>query len=244
MHSLHPLIVEARSKLFPARNAYMRLRLRARAGEEVKSVDNEGHPSKTPGPGKREHVVKTGQTLESTSKVEVVGESTVAERETDLVMAANELMSVTRAILLVNADHGSAWNARKVVIEDRSFRDLQEEIKLLNLVLTKHSKSSNAWAHRRWCWCRAQEEEDRMGGETREKVFTVHRELQLCERVAELYPKNYYAWTQRTWVVLNHFRHCSDARVAWSLPREKESWRRNWPLLRGGSPSTYPTILH
>lgn len=26
--------------------------------------------------------------------------------------------------------------------------------------------------------------------------------LQVCQRVAELYPKNYYAWTQRSWVVL------------------------------------------
>lgn len=26
--------------------------------------------------------------------------------------------------------------------------------------------------------------------------------MQVCERVAELYPKNYYAWTQRSWVVL------------------------------------------
>lgn len=25
---------------------------------------------------------------------------------------------------------------------------------------------------------------------------------QVCERVADLYPKNYYAWTQRSWVVL------------------------------------------
>lgn len=25
---------------------------------------------------------------------------------------------------------------------------------------------------------------------------------QVCQRVAELYPKNYYAWTQRSWVVL------------------------------------------
>lgn len=24
----------------------------------------------------------------------------------------------------------------------------------------------------------------------------------VCRRVAELYPKNYYAWTQRSWVVL------------------------------------------
>lgn len=26
--------------------------------------------------------------------------------------------------------------------------------------------------------------------------------IQVCERVAELYPKNYYAWTQRSWVIL------------------------------------------
>lgn len=26
--------------------------------------------------------------------------------------------------------------------------------------------------------------------------------LKVCQRVADLYPKNYYAWTQRSWVVL------------------------------------------
>lgn len=29
---------------------------------------------------------------------------------------------------------------------------------------------------------------------------------QVCQRVAELYPKNYYAWTQRSWVVLRAVR--------------------------------------
>lgn len=32
-------------------------------------------------------------------------------------------------------------------------------------------------------------------------VFGVYF-MQVCQRVAELYPKNYYAWTQRSWVVL------------------------------------------
>ncbi|CAN0001368.1 unnamed protein product, partial [Choristocarpus tenellus] len=73
-------------------------------------------------------------------------------------------------------------------------------VQLLNLVLTKHSKSPNAWAHRRWCWCWAQGKEGLLehGG-----ILSLTKELEVCLRVADLYPKNYYAWTQRSWVVLN-----------------------------------------
>ncbi|CAM9200906.1 unnamed protein product [Laminaria digitata] len=123
--------------------------------------------------------------------------------------AAERLLSVTRALLLVNADHGSAWNARKALVRDGvpESINVRQEIKagflqmaLLNLIFTKHAKSPNAWAHRRWCW--RNEERLRRPQTSQWRPLDVREELKVCERVADLYPKNYYAWTQRSWVVL------------------------------------------
>ncbi|CAM9364482.1 unnamed protein product [Ectocarpus fasciculatus] len=121
----------------------------------------------------------------------------------DVAVAAETLLSVTRALLLVNADHGSAWNARKQLVVDGSCEggSIPQEIKLLNLIFTKHAKSPNAWAHRRWCWRNNERFRARHAGSTWHPL-DVQEELKVCQRVAELYPKNYYAWTQRSWVVL------------------------------------------
>lgn len=43
--------------------------------------------------------------------------------------AAARLFSVTRALLLINADHGSAWNARKEVVQDGLYGSVRDEIK-------------------------------------------------------------------------------------------------------------------
>ena len=45
--------------------------------------------------------------------------------------AAERLLSVTRALLLVNADHGSAWNARKELARDGVYSDVRQEIKVI-----------------------------------------------------------------------------------------------------------------
>ncbi|CAN0591645.1 unnamed protein product, partial [Ectocarpus sp. 12 AP-2014] len=59
----------------------------------------------------------------------------------------------------------------------------------------------NAWAHRRWCWRNNERFRARHAGSTWHQL-DVQGELKVCQRVAEFYPKNYYAWTQRSWVVL------------------------------------------
>lgn len=45
--------------------------------------------------------------------------------------AAGRLMSVSRALLLINADHGSAWNSRKEVVMDGRYGTVRDEIKVL-----------------------------------------------------------------------------------------------------------------
>ncbi|CAM9767098.1 unnamed protein product [Ectocarpus sp. 4 AP-2014] len=173
VHSIHPLINEARAAFPVARREYRRLR--------------QAHSSRERMPSE-----------ESTKPKEGRGGAL-----SGVAVAAGTLLSVTRALLLVNADHGSAWNTRKQLVVDGLFEgsSIPQEIKLLNLIFTKHAKSPNAWAHRRWCWRNNERFRARHAGSTWHRL-DVQEELKVCQRVAELYPKNYYAWTQRSWVVL------------------------------------------
>jgi len=128
--------------------------------------------------------------------------------------AQAELLDLTRVMLLVNADNYTAWNNRKKVLEPmlRSESVVQQELKFLDLLFSKHPKSGEAWAHRRWVLDRAMSMEKGSWSKLREtaeaKAPTVRfqekwlqRELAVCSRSSELYPKNYYAWTHRHWVV-------------------------------------------
>ncbi|CBJ28281.1 conserved unknown protein [Ectocarpus siliculosus] len=173
VHSIHPLINEARAAFPVARREYRRLR---RAHSSLERMPSE--ESSKPKEGR-------GGALSG------------------VAVAAATLLSVTRALLLVNADHGSAWNTRKQLVVDGLCEgsSIPQEIKLLNLIFTKHAKSPNAWAHRRWCW-RNNERFRARHADITWHPLDEQEELKVCQRVAELYPKNYYAWTQRSWVVL------------------------------------------
>lgn len=92
VHSVHPLINEARRAFPGARAEYLRARRESLGGELL----------------------------------ERKGLGGVEEVET----AAERLLSVTRALLLVNADHGSAWNARKGLVRDGVGGGIRQEIKV------------------------------------------------------------------------------------------------------------------
>eukprot|EP00475_Leptophrys_vorax_P006981 TRINITY_DN14387_c0_g1_i1.p1 TRINITY_DN14387_c0_g1~~TRINITY_DN14387_c0_g1_i1.p1 ORF type:complete len:371 (+),score=85.96 TRINITY_DN14387_c0_g1_i1:285-1397(+) len=100
---------------------------------------------------------------------------------------ATKAHQLTRTILLINADHYTAWNIRKQLLIHGEIT-AQTELKLSNLIFSKHPKSGESWAHRRWVIERFHD-------------FDVSAEILICERTAELYPKNYYAWTHRRWVM-------------------------------------------
>ncbi|CAM9491718.1 unnamed protein product [Ectocarpus sp. 6 AP-2014] len=156
VHSIHPLINEARAAFPIARREYRRLRQAHSSLERMPSEE-----SSKPKEGR-------GGALSG------------------VAVAAATLLSVTRALLLVNADHGSAWNTRKQLVVDglceRS--SIAQEIKLLNLIFTKHAKSPNAWAHRRWCWRNNERFRARHAGGTWHPL-DVQEELKVCQRVAE-----------------------------------------------------------
>lgn len=61
----------------------------------------------------------------------------------------NELCSLTRAILLVNADCSTAWNTRKELVDNGDL-SVTEDLKFGGLVLKKHPKSPETFSHRKW----------------------------------------------------------------------------------------------
>jgi hypothetical protein len=113
----------------------------------------------------------------------------------------NVLLQSTRAMLLINADCYTAWNRRKRVILSRvnsnEFDDLvKAELNLLNLIGTKHPKSGEMWHHRFWviknCILKF--------AKTMDSQFVLqllNTEMQFSERMAAIYPRNYYSWTNR-----------------------------------------------
>lgn len=80
---------------------------------------------------------------------------------------------------------------------------LKLELKFLDLLLTKHPKSSETWTHRRWVvrmlYDNVLRKNDNVG--RTEAARIVEREIKVCGDVARVYPKNYYAWTYRAWVL-------------------------------------------
>jgi hypothetical protein len=68
--------------------------------------------------------------------------------------------------------------------------DPNKELELIQLIFTiaKHAKSPVAWHHRQWIV-------ERMD------AIDIPNELELCHRACSIYPKNYHAWTYRSWLI-------------------------------------------
>lgn len=110
------------------------------------------------------------------------------------LLHAEELVRLSRAALVVRADNPLALNLRKQLIESSTFLDAMAELHLLQLLFMVHPKSPSCWEHRRWCLVRAY------------PVFplpteALETELALTARMADCYPRNYYAWTHRLWML-------------------------------------------
>ncbi len=107
----------------------------------------------------------------------------------------------------------------------------EQELRFLNLVYSKHPKSGESWSHRRWVLSRMPGYESQYhfdatasdvsasaaaasaptpaasaatAAAASESLYSSalwQGEVSMCERSAELYPKNYYAWMHRAWLI-------------------------------------------
>lgn len=112
VHSIHPLINEARAAFPAARREYRRLKEESCRSEAFPQGRRDNSSGRRLGLGLEDGEDGRTTTKQSnmTSTAEVAAAAAAA--------AAERLLSVTRALLLVNADHGSAWNSRKEIVVD------------------------------------------------------------------------------------------------------------------------------
>eukprot|EP01135_Chromosphaera_perkinsii_P004921 Nk52_evm26s304 gene=Nk52_evmTU26s304 len=108
-----------------------------------------------------------------------------------------QLVSVSKVIVMISAECYTAWNARKVLMQ-LGLIDLSEELAFISFVFTKHPKTVDGWLHRQWVLsamiargCVHAEE-------------MISQEMQVCDLLATQYAKNYYAWTHRQFVLNNY----------------------------------------
>ncbi|KAI9015792.1 hypothetical protein CLU79DRAFT_764731 [Phycomyces nitens] len=78
---------------------------------------------------------------------------------------------------------------------------IENELLLLELIFTipKHSKSSIAWHHRQWLYKLKHSRNDPQSSLI--DHINIEHELQLCNRTITLYPKGYYTWNYRHWLL-------------------------------------------
>ncbi|KAG0289750.1 Protein prenyltransferase alpha subunit repeat-containing protein 1 [Linnemannia gamsii] len=91
-----------------------------------------------------------------------------------------------------------AVNARKRLVQEGHLSAM-DEIRFLDMVLTfpRNCKSSGAWHHRKWLLCFIHKDHRTVPL----NPLTVEGQLKICQEAADRYPKCYYAWTIRHWLV-------------------------------------------
>eukprot|EP00850_Spirogloea_muscicola_P025596 SM003615S13462 [mRNA] locus=s3615:245:1400:+ [translate_table: standard] len=115
-------------------------------------------------------------------------------------------MSASRAVVLINPEHLTAWNLRKTVLAGRDARGclhpdaITTELGLAALTLGLHANSGATWAHRRWVLA-GLVLQNREGVDSRRLRGLLEAESQLVLVCAERSPMNYRAWSHRSWLV-------------------------------------------
>jgi hypothetical protein len=113
------------------------------------------------------------------------------------------LEKLSLGALLVKGDFPPALAIRKKLIQKGVMFPLRE-LKFIQVILSKHSKSPSCWHHRRWCLEYYQKNSS--PEHTEESLESLLRstlwpnELFLCDRMCDIYPRNYYAWNHRLWI--------------------------------------------
>ncbi|KAF3765833.1 protein prenylyltransferase [Cryphonectria parasitica EP155] len=122
----------------------------------------------------------------------------------ETTLAAEQLLSVTSVMLLMDPEHLTAANVRKKLIQAEGLRNgearqlamIRKDRFYIDSLLTsrlhRHTKSPTLWSHRRWLV-----ETARGRGSPPEVVRDLKRIVMIA---GERHPKNYYAWCHARWL--------------------------------------------
>ncbi|OAV92665.1 hypothetical protein PTTG_04983 [Puccinia triticina 1-1 BBBD Race 1] len=128
---------------------------------------------------------------------------------------ARDAFQLTRLLLIQNPDHLTALSVRRKLIIPQHPDRLPSELELTRLLLSipSHAKSTALWFHRRWALHHLfppTPTTGRPGSEAADLIYRplaelpaplVQAELEFSLTTCELYPRNYYAWFHRKWLV-------------------------------------------
>lgn len=121
------------------------------------------------------------------------------------------LMQASLALLTIKADFPMAYNVRKeVLLTEDTLERYGQEIQKLHTLFSRHPKSPSAWQHVRWCYLQRQRLRESSQKKQIETIWPpgaillpseIETEREICRRSADRYPKNYYAWMHRLWLL-------------------------------------------
>lgn len=176
-------------------------------------------------------------------QVEPEGDSTI-----DTLLS--DLDHVTKVLLIQNPDHITATSCRRQLVQrltDRASPDemlkvrrqsLMQELALTTLILSiaSHAKSSTLWEHRRWCLIETYLLQDgatlssaRLSQPRRMAPASCasDEEFEFTLNCADIYPRNYFAWRHRMWLLDGLFSLTYEDSKP-SLDKEIERLKRFW----------------
>ncbi|XP_078369018.1 protein prenyltransferase alpha subunit repeat-containing protein 1-like [Oculina patagonica] len=118
------------------------------------------------------------------------------KEEKDCNLSVTATVQLSRAVLLVNAECYTAWNRRKEMISTGTL-SAEYDMRFSALVLSKHPRSAETFAHRRWTIIQLEKQK----GQSEFIQCCLRHELGVSLRAAESYADNYTAWSHRAWLV-------------------------------------------
>ena len=140
---------------------------------------------------------------------------------------------LTKAVLLINAGHGSAWNRRKQMLAQcrrvappsltLSCERAKGELEFLDVVIRKAPKVSEVWAHRRWVLKQCGMLGAQVADTTPWAESIRQGELAICSTASQRKRNNYMACTHLQLVI----EHAPVAFARHCLAQWDTLWRRS-----------------
>ncbi|XP_070541873.1 protein prenyltransferase alpha subunit repeat-containing protein 1-like [Ptychodera flava] len=168
----------------------------------------------------------------------------IQARQKLIRLAPQDLISCSRAVLLINPECYTVWNIRKELINSDHL-DIKTDLRFSSLILTRQPKSPETFAHRKWLLLQllkveqdqtSQDGDANSYGVSDRHAASHNRNLQsgsieldeklisdefaVCTLTAERYPSNYGAWSHRIWTI-QHLTRCSQQLLLAELTRTR-----------------------
>ncbi|PKA50666.1 Protein farnesyltransferase/geranylgeranyltransferase type-1 subunit alpha [Apostasia shenzhenica] len=113
----------------------------------------------------------------------------------DFDQLETDVLSHSKALLIMSCDFGSVWNSRKLVLlQKHELSVFMEEFHLCTLILSSSPKSEQAWSHRRWVI-------KNVARKFHDLHDIIEQESELVKKIAEKSKMNYRAWNHQCWLI-------------------------------------------